>query len=341
MIASEIFERDVQDPFCQGCDYEDETVVPNFLGSNDFVNSKLASFSFENSLKNNYSRNNSSNNSNRHNSFPHIIGHHLRKIKTAPHHLSSFIPPTSANTSNETIRPAPRRVRANSSTLIHQLCRQSTRQSSLGDTANTCIEHKRSKPRSRHSSCYGIPTHLYGLEKYVSSELDSLAANNDQPNDTTLPSASASTSTSNSNSYLNLNSNWNVNPVSNSTACPSSNLPNEKTDLLKLISHGKIPSNNIASHSGNFAHYSKERTAANLRRESTSMLSSGSSSSLLQTRNNSYSNSLVKSSSNSSLNTSVASSTDEPLPQASTCVEDRKPGRTSFIKLSLANSFSN
>ncbi|CAI4049594.1 hypothetical protein SUVZ_13G2170 [Saccharomyces uvarum] len=340
MIASEIFERDVQDPFCQGCDYEDEMSVPNFVGSNDFVNSKLASFSFENSLKNNFSRNNSSINSSRHNSCPHIIGHHLRKIKTAPHHLSSFIPPSSANHSNETIRPTPRRVRANSSTLIHQLCRQSTRQSSLGDTTNTCIEHKRSKPRSRNSSCYGIPTHLYGLEKYVSSELDSLAANNDLLNDTTPSLASASTSTSNSNSYLNLSSNWNVNPVPNSTAYPASYLSNEKTNRLKLISHGKTPSNNVASHSGNFGHYSKERTPANLRRESSSMLSTGSSSSPLQTRNNSYSNSLVKSSSNSSLNISVAS-TEEPLSHASTCLEDRKPKRTSFIKLSLANSFSN
>lgn len=340
MIASEIFERDVQDPFCQGCDYKDETFVPNFVGSNDFVNSNLASFSFENSLKNNFSRNNSSINSSRHNSCPHIIGHHLRKIKTAPHHLSSFIPPSSVNHSNETIRPAPRRVRANSSTLIHQLCRQSTRQS-LGDTTNTCIERKRAKSRSRQSSCYGIPTHLYGLEKYVSSELDSLAANNDQPNDTTPSLSSASTSTSNSNSYLNLNSNWNVNPVPNSTACQASYLTNEKTNRLKLISHGKIPSNNVAIHSGNFGHHIKERTPANLRRESSSMLSTGSSSSPLQTRNNSYSNSLVKSSSNSSLNTSVASSTEEPLSNSSTCLEDRKPARKSFIKLSLANSFSN
>lgn len=56
MIASEIFERGVQDPFCQDCDYEDETDVQSFLGSNDlndFVNSKLASFSFQNSSKSN------------------------------------------------------------------------------------------------------------------------------------------------------------------------------------------------------------------------------------------------------------------------------------------------
>ena len=32
MIASEIFERGVQDPFCQDCDYEDETDVQSFLG---------------------------------------------------------------------------------------------------------------------------------------------------------------------------------------------------------------------------------------------------------------------------------------------------------------------
>ncbi|EJS42377.1 isf1p [Saccharomyces arboricola H-6] len=333
MIASEIFERGVQDPFCQDCDYEDERDAQSFLDSSDFVNSKLASFSFENSLKNNYSRNSNGNvgNMNRHMSS-HIIGHHLRKIKTAPHHLSAFNPPSTMSHCNETTRPSAR-IRANSSTFIHQLSRQSTRESSLGDTAELCNEHKCVKPRSRHSSCYGIPTHLYGLEKYVSSELDSLAVNNDQQNDFNSPLASASKSASNSNSYLNINS--------STTAQPSSILSNEKNNRLKLISHGKIAPNSATNHAGNFNHYSKERTPSNLRRGSSSVLSTGSSSSPLQTRNNSYSNSIVKSSSNSSLNTSVASSTEEFLPHTSNCLEDRNPRRKSFIKLSLANSFSN
>ena len=331
MIASEIFERGVQDPFCQDCDYEDETDVQSFLGSNDlndFVNSKLASFSFQNSSKSNNSHHSSSTNAG--NTSRHIgnhtIGHHLRKIKTAPHHLYGFVPANSTNNSNEPIRPSPRRIRANSSTLIHQLSRQSTRQSSLGDAADSCFDHKCIKPRSRHSSCYGIPTHLYGLEKYVSSELDSLAVANDQSNDLTSPA-------SNSNSYLNLNS--------SSAAYPSSYLSNEKNNRLKLISHGKISSNNVPGHSGNLNHYHRERTPSNLRRESFSLLSNGSSSSPLQTRNNSYSNSLVKSPSNSSLNTSVASSNEESSPHTSNCLEERNPRRKSFIKLSLASSFSN
>ena len=338
MIASEIFERGVQDPFCQDCDYEDETDVQSFLGSNDlndFVNSKLASFSFENSSKPNNSHHSSSTNAG--NTSRHIgnhtIGHHLRKIKTAPHHLYGFVPANSTNNSNEPIRPSPRRIRANSSTLIHQLSRQSTRQSSLGDAADSCFDHKCIKPRSRHSSGYGIPTHLYGLEKYVSSELDSLAVANDQSNDLTSPLTSVSTPASNSNSYLNLNS--------SSAAYPSSHLSNEKNNRLKLISHGKISSNNVPGHSGNLNHYHRERTPSNLRRESFSLLSNGSSSSPLQTRNNSYSNSLVKSPSNSSLNTSVASSNEESIPHTSNCPEERNPRRKSFIKLSLASSFSN
>ncbi|CAI7277185.1 ASB_collapsed_G0041990.mRNA.1.CDS.1 [Saccharomyces cerevisiae] len=340
MIASEIFERGVQDPFCQDCDYEDETDVQSFLGSNDlndFVNSKLASFSFQNSSKSNNSHHSSSTNAG--NTSRHIgnhtIGHHLRKIKTAPHHLYGFVPANSTNNSNEPIRPSPRRIRANSSTLIHQLSRQSTRQSSLGDAADSCFDHKCIKPRSRHSSCYGIPTHLYGLEKYVSSELDSLAVANDQSNDLTSPLTSVSTPASNSNSYLNLNLN------SSSAAYPSSYLSNEKNNRLKLISHGKISSNNVPGHSGNLNHYHRERTPSNLRRESFSLLSNGSSSSPLQTRNNSYSNSLVKSPSNSSLNTSVASSNEESIPHTSNCLEERNPRRKSFIKLSLASSFSN
>lgn len=335
MIASEIFERGVQDPFCQDCDYEDETDVQSFLGSNDFVNSKLASFSFENSSKsNNFHYNSSTNvgNASRHRGN-HTIGHHLRKIKTAPHHLYGFAPQNSTNNSDEPVRPSPRRIRANSSTLIQQLCRQSTRQSSLSDAPDSCLDHKCIKQRSRHSSCYGIPTHLYGLEKYVSSELDSIAVANDHSNDFTSPLTSASTPASNSNSCLNLNS--------NSAAHPSSYLSNERNNRLKLISHGKISSNNVAGHSGNPNHYHKERTPSNLRRESSSVLSTGSSSSPLQTRNNSYSNSLVKSSSNSSLNTSVASSNEEAIPHTSNCLEERNPRRKSFIKLSLASSFSN
>ncbi|EHN00907.1 Isf1p [Saccharomyces cerevisiae x Saccharomyces kudriavzevii VIN7] len=337
MIASEIFERGVQDPFCQDCDYEDETDVQSFIGPNDFVTSKLASFNFENSLKNNYSRNSSNSSTNvgntsRHNGS-HVIGHHLRKIKTAPHHLSGFAPPNSSNYSNETVRPSPRRIRANSSTFIHQLSRQSTRKSSLGDVTDCCVEHKCIKPKCRHSSCYGIPTHLYGLEKYVSSELDSLTANSDQSNGFTPPSTSISTPASNSNSYLNLNP--------NSTAYSSSHPSSEKNNRLKLISHGKVSPSNATSHCGNPIYHSKERTHSNLRRGSSSVPSTGSSSSPLQTRNNSYSNSLVKSSSNSSLNTSVTSSAEEPVPHTSNCLEDRNPRRKSFIKLSLASSFSN
>ena len=110
MIASEIFERGVQDPFCQDCDYEDETDVQSFLGPNDFVNSKLASFSFENSSKNNIFRaniNTNVGNTSKHRGS-HTIGHHLRKIKTAPHHLCGFAPQNSTNGCNEATRPSPR-----------------------------------------------------------------------------------------------------------------------------------------------------------------------------------------------------------------------------------------
>ncbi|CAL9730761.1 hypothetical protein MOUN0_K03422 [Monosporozyma unispora] len=118
--------------------------------------------------------------------------HRLRKINTIPIHA---------------IRPIPQRPklrnRANSCALIHQLYRSNSNvatpvvESPLAKThsvnyfpparnGSVCNNYTTTStsqtqdltanPLRRQSSCLAIPTHIYGLEKYVSSELDELSS---------------------------------------------------------------------------------------------------------------------------------------------------------------------
>lgn len=130
---------------------------------------------------------------------PHNL--ELMKIRTAPHRLGGFPLGTSNMphaVSQEDLSPVAgfplRRNRANSSSFIHHLSRQTTGQSNTNQnqqlsreptnvnasatklTRSYSLTHQPfRKTLPRHSSCFAIPTHLYGLEKYVLSELDALS----------------------------------------------------------------------------------------------------------------------------------------------------------------------
>ncbi|CCC67091.1 hypothetical protein NCAS_0A05330 [Naumovozyma castellii] len=118
----------------------------------------------------------------------------LRKIKTAPYFdtgCMSELP----NKPNYQINSSPfflRNSRRNSCNLIHQMSRKPTQSeprpySSMSANArqennkiDTFSDYIADSPNGQRSlsqvSCAAIPTHLYGLEKYVTSELDAMSS---------------------------------------------------------------------------------------------------------------------------------------------------------------------
>ncbi|CCD26387.1 Isf1p NDAI_0H02130 [Naumovozyma dairenensis CBS 421] len=235
-MSLDIFERGVQDPFSEACDNEDvkdllsvstEDINPNVvtantspISSSDFHGEyrPVEEIQYPQKSSSFYMDNNNNNINNKNRNTRNGIGSSLRKIRTAPHKLGSLSPlmtqepfhnlqkatweEEQERQNEESTSPLCfplRRNRANSSSFIHHLSRQSTNTNSNNNsgifespqflnkqTNNNTINFSNtttptrcnsvtSKPLSRHSSCFAIPTHIYGLEKYVLSELDALS----------------------------------------------------------------------------------------------------------------------------------------------------------------------
>ncbi|CCK69669.1 Isf1p KNAG_0C05710 [Huiozyma naganishii CBS 8797] len=185
MLSHAIFERDVQDPCSAACDCAD--ACKNTASAAPVVGvSDSPVFASRCNLPEKVTA--------------------LRKIHTAPHPWengpSQFLlvctgGPTPISPPSPLSEQRPVRKRANSFAFIHRLSRNSSMSKMFDYADNTASRPKFSRsgsmddglapslaqlqvsptaPLTRHNSCYAIPTHVYGLEKYVTSELDELSS---------------------------------------------------------------------------------------------------------------------------------------------------------------------
>lgn len=229
---NDIFERSVQDPCSDACDCEDSLISSSASfpppTTDHTVYKNTSHKTLPHNILPNYLSNNNDNNTGKikekhsDNIELDMTKHELRKIHTTPLHNMVSVPqrPQLGN-------------RANSCAFIHQLSRTNSNVSTnplpcttrpeapfLKRASSTnCLPNSRNNnnntvvarnyccamdlhcsPLKRESSSLAIPTHIYGLEKYVSSELDELSSSN-------IDSKIQSTSNSSSNNYSNSGTN--------------------------------------------------------------------------------------------------------------------------------------
>ncbi|QLG72645.1 hypothetical protein HG535_0D03530 [Zygotorulaspora mrakii] len=187
MFSLNIFERAVQDPCCDGCDHEDGRCYERSEhGDGDEEHDPLEERSGGGGTK--------------------CVRNALVRHQSSP--------------AMQTSQPA--RRRANSATLIRQISRQSTldvvapagmsieegqpmefvpqrqQQQQQQTPSPTPTQQQTPSPtptlQRTRSSCACIPTHLYGLEKYVSSVLDALSTGDYQDVPESLTAAESAVS---------------------------------------------------------------------------------------------------------------------------------------------------
>ncbi|KAK5780078.1 uncharacterized protein PWA37_001543 [Arxiozyma heterogenica] len=271
--------------------------------------------------------------------------HALRKVNTSPLHNIVSVPQ----------RPQLHN-RANSCALIHQLSRSNsnaaanplpypkredaflTRTSSANYFSNSrsnnitrnnsYISDFHCNSLRRQSSSLAIPTHIYGLEKYVSSELDELSSSCVGPNTQSITTSPSSSSPSPSP------------PPFNSTGTNSRHNNNSK---------------NHYSNSSGYSHTIKEAKSISSNTTSTRGKTSASIPQKIENSSDNLSSSIlsptsVLSSASSTTSTDVINTNKKKSTPTSHLIKWKnaalkkthglKPTRKSFIKVSLANSFA-
>lgn len=275
-----------------------------------------------------------------------ITKHALRKVNTSPLHDIVSVPQ----------RPQLHN-RANSCALIHRLSRSNsnaaanplpypkredaflTRTSSASyfpnsrsnniTRNNSYISDFHCNPLRRQSSSLAIPTHIYGLEKYVSSELDELSSSCVGPNTQPITTSSSSSSSSSPSP-----------PPFNSTGTNSS--------------HNNSSKNNYSNSSG-YSHTIKEAKSISFNTTSTRSKTSASIPQKIENSSVNLSSSIlsptsVLSTASSTTSTDVINTNKKKSTPTSHLIKWKnaalkrthglKPTRRSFIKVSLANSFA-
>lgn len=271
-----------------------------------------------------------------------ITKHALRKVNTSPLHDIVSVPQ----------RPQLHN-RANSCALIHRLSRSNsnaaanplpypkredaflTRTSSASyfpnsrsnniTRNNSYISDFHCNPLRRQSSSLAIPTHIYGLEKYVSSELDELSSSCVGPNTQPITTSSSSSPSP---------------PPFNSTGTNSS--------------HNNSSKNNYSNSSG-YSHTIKEAKSISFNTTSTRSKTSASIPQKIENSSVNLSSSIlsptsVLSTASSTTSTDVINTNKKKSTPTSHLIKWKnaalkrthglKPTRRSFIKVSLANSFA-
>lgn len=264
-----------------------------------------------------------------------IAKHALRKINTSPLHNIVSVPQ----------RPQ-LRDRANSCALIHQLSRSNsnvatnplpyprwedtflTRTPSTNHSCsnnitrnNSYISNFHCNPLRRQSSSLAIPTHIYGLEKYVSSELDELSSSyvgsNIQPTTTssssTLPPPA---------------------PLSNNTSTNNSNSNSRSRNNSHVVKEAKSALSNTIS----IKTKTSDSISRNIKSSSTNLSSPISSpSSIPSTASSTTSADIIYANKKKSTPTSHLMKWKNATLKRT---HGLKPTKKSFIKVSLANSFA-
>lgn len=257
--------------------------------------------------------------------------HALRKINTSPFHNIGPVPQ----------RPQ-LRDRANSCAFIHQLSRSnsnvatnplpyprwedafltrtpsasyfSNSRSNNITRNNSYISDFHCNPLRRQSSSLAIPTHIYGLEKYVSSELDKLSSSyvdsNMQLTNTSPPSPPPPP------------------PSSSSVPFNSTNSNSHAVMGAESVSHNTIPTKSKTSDS----------ISKNIEGSSAKLSSPiSSSTSISSTASSTTSTDIISSNKKKSTPTSHLTKWKNAALKRT---HGLKPTRKSFIKVSLANSFA-
>lgn len=234
MFCLNIFERAVQDPCCEGCDCEDDDFCQGNEQSDEehdpleeeirtATATRLASPAASSAATEGAAT-------------------ATEEVHSSPknplvRHRSSPTTPVSRNGRTS-------RSRANSATLIRQISRQSTFEAAAppemsieeGQRMDFAPQQQPQPAQRTKSSCSGIPTHLYGLEKYVSSALDALSTCDYEPSPASAQSSSIISSPllSDVSSFSNPNSNSSLNSLTNWSASFSRPKKPRKKSFIEL-----------------------------------------------------------------------------------------------------------